>query len=1144
MPKPTEIARCLFPLAVGSAIGAGGLALSATIPVAATVVGQLVGGLAINYSSAWIAPLLGQLNSTDWSSINFDLERVARHALLTILYETLTQSGVDETAETPLFKTGFGEGNTLTDFLSRARAALGSVHEASPNRVLGEKEAGKAVQKANEAWDLNIFVEAVPGQDELIAFLRQPQPLAPARAALLARAILRNDYVAHQPNYAAAIADRFARTFEILLRGDERAYRASTIYLQRLALSEIEGLRADFARAIAAITRPQPDLQLYAVPRKKHTAPAITDLQFKRRATEFLFREPDKTNILEWLNSDHPFRILKITGPAGMGKSRLALQICDRCHGEYWLAGFLDDNAWPPNWTPVRDTLVVLDYAASKSVAGRPAFEWLRSLFLKTVAAPKVRVILIDRSEQGALWSSWKVSDIHLDLDELTLHIDLKPDRTEFDRIVQTELRRRLVHDPYPAHNKAVEDLIPRLRGQFRPLFGILAAAAVADNPQTHRWSPELLIESILNDQLRKWQAAGVRDEHFDLLFEATWTQGECNGDAGFSQRVETLRPEELASLSSLSESGYTLGPIVPDLLGEFFVLMRLRGEAALETRQDSANLRSAQGIFERLWPREAVVKYAGLVLEDFLAWAPQTGSNPALDIMHRALDAVEHGADSFGLQYCLFASAENRPKDRDWAAWLDRSAVSESKSDLAVALATGLYNATVVETDPAKRLQLADRIDSLHANFNHEPAVREPLARALLNATVVEPDPAKRLQLAQRIDSLHANFNHEPAVREQLAKALFNATVVETDPAKCLELAERIDSLHANFNHEPAVREPLAEALYNATVGETDPAKRLELADRIDSLHANFNHEPAVREPLAKALYNAAFGEPDPAKRLKLAERIDSLHANFNHEPAVREQLAKALVNANFVETDPAKRLQLAERIDSLHANFNHEPAVREQLAKALFNATVVETDPAKRLQLADRIDSLHANFNHEPAVRELLAEALVNAAVVETDPDKRLQLAERIDSLHANFNHEPAVRELLAKALVNATVVEPDPAKCLELAERIDSLHANFNHEPAVRELLAKALVNATFAETDPANCLQLADRIDSLHANFDHEPAVREALAKALINATFVETDPAKRAGLIERLSRLASQFPDEPFLAEALKRAKSI
>jgi hypothetical protein len=64
----------------------------------------------------------------------------------------------------------------------------------------------------------------------------------------------------------------------------------------------------------------------------------------------------------------------------------------------------------------------------------------------------------------------------------------------------------------------------------------LLTAATVA-NPSfsdAQLWSPELLVESLLKAQVQQWAVAGLTDEHLDLLYEMTLTQGACRTDAEF----------------------------------------------------------------------------------------------------------------------------------------------------------------------------------------------------------------------------------------------------------------------------------------------------------------------------------------------------------------------------------------------------------------------------------------------------------------------------------------------------------------------------------------------------------------------------------------------------------------------------------
>jgi hypothetical protein len=986
MPAKEQLGRLLFPAAIGTVVSAIGFAgHSVATSTAGAIVAQIVAGIAVNYTSEKLSTLLGSIGAGQPSAVNDDLDRVGNHALLTILYETASEHGQDAT---------------------------------------------QAVRDAAKACDLRIFRNAAPSPGDLVGVIRAPRDLSQQQAEEIAREFLPIGFGHLLSDYSAAIAARFAQTFEVLLRRDERAYRAVALYLQRLEHEDLAQLRTDLADALGFLRNPQPELRLYETLRKQgDRAVEITDLQFKRRATRYRVRAPVDSLLRDWLLSEDRFRILKLTGPAGMGKSRLALQICDWGHQQHWLAGFVQESDWPAAWQPIRDTLAVLDYAASKSIDGRTAFQWLESVFLQTTGvqgernAPpaRVRIVLIDRSDQGPLWTHWRSSEVEQDLAKCTLAVTLEPDRIEFDEIVRDELKRCLGREASNEEIRRANQLAERLRGQFRPLFALLTARALADS--THApaspWSPELLLESILKSQVRQWSVAGIQDEDLDLLFEATLTQGACNDDEEFKGRLDALSPSGIAALANLSEPGRRLGAIVPDLLGECFVLMRLRGEATTSTRQTVLNVNVSRSILERSWKHETTATFAGLLLEDYLPWTPQTGQNPAVDISRQALTQIEEGGDSFGLRYCCFATAWKRPESMDWAEWLQRAPVS-SGSTYAPMCAMGLFNATVGEPDPARRLALAERIEVLHTQYGQEPTVREPLAKALFNATVGERDAARSLALAVRIEALHTQYGQEPAVREPLAKAFHNVTVVEPDPKQCLALAQRIEVLHTQYGQERAVREQLAKAFCNATVVEPDPEQRLTLAERIAALHKQYGQEPAVRGPLAQALLSVTAVEPDPKQRLALAQRIEVLHSQYGQEPAVREQLAKAFCNATVVEPDPEQRLALAERIEALHTQHGQEPAVREPLAKALLNVTAVEPDPKQRLALAQRIEVLHSQYGQEPAVREHLAKALFNATFGESDPARKAKVLERLTLLLANH---PAEFTAVRKALVHLT-------------------------------------------------------------------------------------------------------------------------
>ncbi len=198
---------------------------------------------------------------------------------------------------------------------------------------------------------------------------------------------------------------------------------------------------------------------------------------------------------------------------------------------------------------------------------------------------------------------------------------------------------------------------------------------------------------------------------------------------------------------------------------------MRLRGEATIGTRQSRLTADAAKTTLTRSWRYEQTAQFAGSLLQDYLAWVPEMGANPSVDIMHQALGAIGQSEGAFRWQHCCFAVAWKRPTDRDWSAWLHEMPVGD-RGDVARALSMGLHNATVDEPDPARRLALAERIAVLHTQHGQEPVVREQLAKALVNATVVEPDPARRSGLIRRLERIVEEHSGERILVETVARA------------------------------------------------------------------------------------------------------------------------------------------------------------------------------------------------------------------------------------------------------------------------------------------------------------------------------------------------------------------------------------
>src|SRR4051812_46380426 len=102
---------------------------------------------------------------------------------------------------------------------------------------------------------------------------------------------------------------------------------------------------------------------------RKHERKAVptTELQLLRvdlRATTLVGRTADLSALNSWLESDRPVWVGCIIGGAGVGKTRLAIELCESAEKAGWTAGFVQHNQFPEfvtratEWRSRKPTLV------------------------------------------------------------------------------------------------------------------------------------------------------------------------------------------------------------------------------------------------------------------------------------------------------------------------------------------------------------------------------------------------------------------------------------------------------------------------------------------------------------------------------------------------------------------------------------------------------------------------------------------------------------------------------------------------------------------------------------------------------------------------------------------------------------------
>ena len=96
---------------------------------------------------------------------------------------------------------------------------------------------------------------------------------------------------------------------------------------------------------------------------------------FNRRIPLIGRERIERPSLLEWLSAEDLVSYRGIIGPAGTGKTRLAIELCHAAIAKDWRAGFLrpdelkglQERLRTESWIPEEPTLIVADYAASEA---------------------------------------------------------------------------------------------------------------------------------------------------------------------------------------------------------------------------------------------------------------------------------------------------------------------------------------------------------------------------------------------------------------------------------------------------------------------------------------------------------------------------------------------------------------------------------------------------------------------------------------------------------------------------------------------------------------------------------------------------------------------------------------------------------
>ena len=223
---------------------------------------------------------------------------------------------------------------------------------------------------------------------------------------------------------------------------------------------------------------------------------------YSSRVVDFFGRETEIDTLSNFLGGlDQPFRWMVLHGSGGVGKSRIALELCLALRNQ-WHSGFLPKEGDEPDWgrwQPLMPTLMVIDYAARdtartgdllRALSGRGAPDGTMRL-----SAP-VRVLLIERTVQG---------------DWLNKILSAGTEKARVDSCRAKDLELLAISDPWPIFKFVLKNAgkpppdkqetlaaFEKIDPERRPLFAYFMADAIANGHDIRHFDAKQLLEQVI----------------------------------------------------------------------------------------------------------------------------------------------------------------------------------------------------------------------------------------------------------------------------------------------------------------------------------------------------------------------------------------------------------------------------------------------------------------------------------------------------------------------------------------------------------------------------------------------------------------------------------------------------------------------
>lgn len=633
-----------------------------------------------------------------------------------------------------------------------------------------------------------------------------------------------------------------------------------------------------------------------------------------------------------------------ITGPGGMGKSRLIYEFTNQKQREGWQILWFSRDQYDQLAElrlPAENTIVVLDdVQADTQTAG----EWLKAM--RTYSRiNRLRILMIEREGKDYASADWlrvlRSGNPYNDplatwcYNKAFLH--LEPLTDDALKEIMSSCAEALGK---PIDPDSLLAALNQVDGELRrPLYALAIAEAACNGDDPLHWDPNRVLDEMLNRELAfhyeslqyilKEQPTASVQEELEKLMAQCCIYGHLD--------VAKVTAEEYPYLTDCMDR---MSP------SEFFRCLGLlhTEDGKLVLRMNCPDL-----IKEHLVLRLAFEQQSLNLLPD--GWHLDT--------------------DYVLFVYRLWYDCPDRLKDETtfWDRFFSTPAFSGFPAKLYGMM---LWGCTNIFPNLAQRA--VNTLKKLYNKSENDRDIAKSFAKGLFNLACVQSleDQASTVELMKELCDSHPDCQE---IAIEYADGLYNLSC-DQPPEKQASIVYRLRELFENYPDWQEVADRYAKGLLKLSCDQS-PEDQAATIDRLKALHDSHPDWQKVTIRYAMSLVNLFLNQA-PADCEQTAGQIGILYDNHPNITKLAQLYAGCLVNLSFQQTALPSVHQILTKSKDILDRYPDDPDIQISYAETWFNLTLVQSESDIPTTVSDIAAFLRDHPGAIPEFRDALEEYL----------------------------------------------------------------------------------------------------------------------------------------------------------------------